>query len=140
MGRAEHVFLVLKLHAHCCGSTLPTAETETSLEDSLEEGIEHVDEEHGLVSESDPTLCQINDIHNPITEQPGKSDSGGEIPKAGYISDADFFLLPTLDTFSYRDIQVNCKAHRFGTNGTRAAVSFTLGGLRLRSRPLKIHI
>jgi hypothetical protein len=141
MGLTERVFLVLKLHAHCCGSTLPTAETETTLEESLEEGIEHVDEEHGLISESDPTLRQINDIHNPITEQPGKSDSGGEIPKAGYISDEDFFLLPTLDTLSYRDIQANCKARGLGAKGIRAKLieSLTTEVERRRSVLLDSH-
>ena len=142
MGRTERVFLILKLHAHCCGSALPTAETETTLEESLEEGIEHIDEEHGLVSESDPTLRQINDIHNPITEQqPGKSNSGGEVPKAGYISDNAFFLLPTLDSLSYRDIQANYKARGLGAKGTRAKLieSWTTEGERRRGILLDAH-
>jgi hypothetical protein len=141
MGRTERVYLILKLHAHCCGSTLPAAETETTLEETLEEGIEHIDEEHGLVSESDPTLRQINNIHNPITEQPGKSDSGGEIPKAGCISDDDFFLLPTLDSLSYRDIQANCKARGLGAKGTRAKLieAWTTEGERRRGVLLDSH-
>jgi hypothetical protein len=113
-GLPPRTMLAVQLYEFVGGlATNPHAST---LGEALEEGIQggsnHNDEEHWEIEDSSPSIRQIFDTQNEMTPP---IDNDHREP--GFILDEEIFQLTSFDSLNCKELRINCKSRGLSSTG-----------------------